>query len=123
MWEGVNRRKFPRASYPCLVIIRKDHKEPVALLTHTENVGLGGICVILKKSLDLFMPVELEIDLMDTHPHIKCEGKIVWAIRRKETEEQKPSFFDTGIEFVRMKEDDRNRISIVVDRLMKLESE
>ena len=22
-WEGLNRRKFPRVNYPCLVVIRK----------------------------------------------------------------------------------------------------
>lgn len=123
MWEGSNRRKFPRANYPCLVIIRRDHKEPEALLTHTENVGIGGICVILKKNLGLFMPVDLELDLMDTQSHIKCEGKIVWAVKRKENEEKKPSFFDTGIEFIRITEDDRQRVAVVVDRLEKLQSE
>jgi hypothetical protein len=123
MWEGTDRRKFPRATYPCLVIIRKDHKEPEALLTHTENIGVGGICVILKKSLGLFMPVDLELDLMDAQSHIKCEGKIVWAVKRKESEEKKPSFFDTGIEFGRMTEDDRERIAVVVERLVKLQSE
>ena len=120
MWEGVDRRKFPRANYPWLVIIRKDHKEPEAMLTHTENVGIGGICVILKKNLGLFAPVELELDLMDTQSHIKCMGKVVWAVRRKDTEEKKPSFFDTGIEFAYIKEEDLKRIVSIVERLTKL---
>lgn len=123
MWEGADRRKFPRANYPCLVIIRKNHQEPEAMLTHTENVGIGGICVILKRSLGLFIPIELEIDLMDIHPHIKCEGKIVWSVRRKETEDKKPSFFDTGIEFARLTDHDRQRIAVVVERLGKLQQE
>lgn len=117
MWEGVDRRKFPRANYPCLVIIRKNHKEPEAMLTHTENLGIGGICVILKKNLGLFAPVELEIDLMDTQTHIKCSGKIVWVVKRKDTEEKKPSFFDTGIEFVGIHKDDSKRIASIVERL------
>jgi hypothetical protein len=122
MWEGVNRRKFPRANYPCLVIIRKNHDEPEAMLTHTENLGIGGVCVILKKNLGLFAPVELEIDLMDTLPHIKCDGKIVWAVQRKDTDERKPSFFDTGIEFVNIRKDDNQRIIAIVERLMKIQS-
>jgi len=123
MWGGMDRRKFPRANYPCLVIIRKDHDSPDAMLTHTENVGIGGICVILKKGLELFTPVELEIDLMDTQSHIKCEGKVVWVVRRKETEEKKPSFFDTGVEFVRIKEEDRKRVVYIVERLSQLQPE
>jgi c-di-GMP-binding flagellar brake protein YcgR len=119
MWEGVDRRKFPRVNYPCLVIIRKDHKEPEAMLTHTENLGLGGICVILKKNLGLFTPVELEIDLMDTQSHIKCEGRVVWVVKRKETQEKKPSFFDTGVEFVNMKDSDKKRVFSIVEHLTK----
>jgi len=123
MWEGVNRRQFPRAEYPCLVIIRKNHDEPEAMLTHTENLGIGGVCVILKKNLGLFAPVELEIDLMDTQSHIKCEGKLVWVVQRKETVERKPSFFDVGIEFVNMKKEDNRRVLSIVERLMKLQEE
>ncbi|MFH1655148.1 MAG: PilZ domain-containing protein [Candidatus Omnitrophota bacterium] len=122
MWEGVNRRKFPRAKYPCLVIIRKNHDEPEAMLTHTENLGIGGVCVVLKKNLGMFAPVELELDLMDTQSHIKCEGKAVWIVQRKDTVDRKPSFFDTGIEFVNIKKEDSKRVLSIVERLMKLQS-
>jgi len=47
-WEGLNRRKFPRANYPCLVVIREG-KEKNIILTHTENIGIGGVCIALKK--------------------------------------------------------------------------
>jgi len=120
-WEGVNRRKFPRANYPCLVIIRHNHGGPEAMLTHTENIGVGGVCVILKKNVKLFTSVELEIDLLDTSSHIKCEGKIVWCVQRKNAEDKKPSFYDTGIEFVNIKEKEQKRIGEVVERLMKME--
>ncbi|MFH1360194.1 MAG: PilZ domain-containing protein [Candidatus Omnitrophota bacterium] len=120
-WDGMNRRKFPRANYPCLVIIRHSHAGPEALLTHTENIGIGGVCVILKRNLKLFMPVELEIDLLDTTTHIKCEGKVVWSVKRSSAEEKKPSFYDTGIEFGDIPEVDEERVQDVVDRLMKQE--
>ena len=122
-WQGMDRRKFPRANYPCLVIIRRNHMHPEAILTHTENIGIGGVCVILKKDLGLFTPVEVELDLMDTQLHIKSEGKIVWVVRRKETDEKKPSFFDTGIEFVNIKDKDQERINLIVERLIRLESD
>ena len=123
MWEGANRRRFPRANYPCLIIIRRNSMQPQALLTHTENLGLGGVCVILKKDLGLFTPVEIELDLMDTQPHIKCNGKIVWVVKRKDTEEKKPLFFDIGIEFANLKEKDRERVSAIVDHLVHIQDE
>jgi Tfp pilus assembly protein PilZ len=122
-WEGMNRRKFPRANYPCLLIIRRDHISPEAMLTHTENIGVGGVGVIVKRELKIFSPVELEIDLLDMQTHIKCEGKIVWVVRRRDTEEVKPSFFDVGIEFMDLPEKDRKRIEFIVSRLINLESQ
>ena len=121
-WDGLNRRKFPRANYPCLIIIRHNRVGPEAMLTHTENIGIGGVCVILKRSLKLFTPAELEIDLLDTNTHIKCEGKVVWCVQRREGD-NKPSFYDTGIEFMNISMKDQQRISDVVNRLMKMDLE
>ncbi|MDP2940582.1 MAG: PilZ domain-containing protein [Candidatus Omnitrophota bacterium] len=119
-WDGMNRRKFPRENYPCLLIVRKNHAAPEAMLTHTENIGIGGVCVILKKDLKMFAPLELEIDLLDTQRHIKCEGKIVWVVKRRDDATTKPSFYDTGIEFVNLSKEDEKRINFIVARLMKL---
>lgn len=122
-WEGMNRRKFPRANYPCLLIVRKNHSDsPEAMLTHTENIGVGGVCVILKKDLRLFTPIELELDLLDTQKHIKCEGRVVWVVKRRDDLAAKPSFYDTGIEFVNLSQEDEKRIEAIVQRLIRLES-
>lgn len=118
-WEGLNRRRFPRAKFPCLVKIVLDGKPADAVLTHTENVSIGGVCVIIKKHVDLFAPLMVEVDLMDGEDHIVCRGKAVWVVRRKATEAEKPSFYDVGIEFVDAKDTDRARIERTVDILMK----
>ncbi len=118
-WDGLNRRKFPRANYPCLIIIRHNTAGPEALLTHTENIGIGGVCVILKRDAKLFMPVELEIDLMDTDPHIKCGGKIVWSIKRNSGDKKKPLFYDVGVEFTDIEEKDQKRLEAIIQHLMK----
>ncbi len=121
-WEGMNRRKFPRVNYPCLLIVRKDHSDsPEAMLTHTENIGVGGVCVILKKDLRMFTPVELELDLLDTQKHIKCDGKIVWVVKRRDDLSTKPSFYDTGIEFTNLSKEDEKRVDLILQRLAKLE--
>lgn len=121
-WTGMNRRKFPRANYPCLLIVRKNHSSsPEAMLTHTENIGIGGVCVILKKDLRMFTPVELELDLLDTQRHIKCEGKIVWVVKRREDASTKPAYYDTGIEFTNLSKDDEKRIDAIIQRLIKLD--
>jgi len=118
-WDGLNRRKFPRINFPCLVIVKFTEGEQENLLTHTENVGIGGICVILKKGLKVFTPVDVEIDLLDTQDHVKCKGKVVWAIQRRNAETKKPLFYDIGIEFIDLKEPDLHRIQATVEHFVK----
>ena len=36
-----------------------------------------------EKSLRMFSPVEVELDLLDLGEHIKCSGKVVWNIQRR----------------------------------------
>lgn len=119
-WDGLNRRKFPRVNYPCLVIVRNDDsKEKDVILTHTENIGIGGICVILKTNVKIFSPVEIELDLLDLSNHIRCEGKVVWSVRRKNDEKKKPLFYDIGIEFQGISKKDQERINDIVNRLVR----
>ena len=98
-WEGLDRRKFPRVMYPCLVKVISSAGTHDAILTHTENIGLGGLCITLKNEIKMFSAVDLEVDLLDLSEHIKPKGKVVWSVRRKSIEKVKPLFYDTGVEF------------------------
>jgi c-di-GMP-binding flagellar brake protein YcgR len=111
MWDGIDRRRFPRVHYPCKVeVFQKGYKK--AFLTQTENIGVGGICVILQAGLEKFSLVELIITLTDGEPPIKCDGRIVWAVKGK-------TQFDTGIEFLDIKEKDILRIERVIQQCQK----
>ena len=118
-WDGMNRRKFPRVYYPCLIVLRCAQGEQESILTHTENIGIGGVCVTINRNIPMFSPVELEIDLLDTESHIKCHGKVVWAIQRKLDEKKKPLFYDLGIEFSDIPPNDQKRLDEVVKRFVK----
>lgn len=117
-WEGLNRRRFPRAHFPCLIKILREGNPEEVLLTHTENISLGGACVILKKAIDLFSPVDVELDLMDGGDVISCKAKVVWSVRRKAIEQHKPSCYDLGLEFVDIKEEARARVGQTVEHLV-----
>ena len=110
MWNGINRRKFPRANYPCKITIqKKDSFDSIS--AQTENIGIGGICTMLPKDLGIFSPVELKVDLLDGQKTVECDGCIVWIIQRKDNQE---ILFDTGIEFSNLKTEDRSRIEDIV---------
>ena len=87
--------------------------------TFTENIGAGGICVVLDRDFGLFEVVSLEIHLDDGQEPILCKGTIVWVVKRhpaKKTEETK---YDTGIEFQDITENDRQRINTLVNNILE----
>ena len=121
MWEGINQRKFPRVNYKCLIRVSKSGHEEV-IDTHTENIGSGGICVVLEKDFGLFEAVNLEIFLDDSSDPIVCDGTIVWVVRRHATTKKEKDRFDIGIEFQNIKEEDRERIAGLVQDILSSET-
>jgi c-di-GMP-binding flagellar brake protein YcgR len=117
MWNGINRRKFPRANYKCLITIKK-RLTSKTISTQTENIGAGGICVMIKDDLGLFQGVDLEITLDDAKPSIKCGGTVVWVVKKSEPKQKGAYIYDTGVEFIDIRPEDRDRINDVVENIM-----
>jgi hypothetical protein len=118
MWNGINRRKFPRANYKCIITIKK-RLTAKTISTHTENLGAGGICVLIKEDLGLFQGVDLEIMLEDSNTPVKCGGTVVWVVKKSEPKQKASYLYDTGIEFIDIRPEDRDRITAVVDLILK----
>jgi len=113
MWQGMNKRKFPRAGFLCkITVYKKGQKEKIP--GRTENIGPGGICANLKKALDKFAVVDLVLFLDDGESPIECEARVVWVVKSKDE-------FDTGIEFLRIEEKDSLRIERIVQECQKKE--
>ncbi len=113
MWQGIDQRRFPRAKYKCTVILRKQG-EPSSISSVTENVGLGGVCVFLERSVDIFSPVEIELNLDDGKPPVKSGGTVVWVVRRGEV--RRGASFDTGIEFSQLTPEDKARLEAIIEK-------
>ena len=118
-WEGMDRRQFPRVMYPCMVKVASSDGAQETILTHTENIGQGGVCVILKEEIKLFTPVVMEVDLLDMSEHVCPKGKVVWIVRRKSGEEVKPLFYSIGIEFTQMSKSDLDHLQKNLQQLIK----
>lgn len=97
MWDGFNKRKFPRLNLHCEIdILSEDQKGPIR--TNTENIGVGGVCVILDKALERFSKCRVKLDLSEKQA-MDCEAKVVWIVPTREVKSTKKRF-DTGLEFV-----------------------
>lgn len=116
MWDGINRRKFPRANYKCLISIKK-RLTAKTLSTQTENIGAGGICVLLKEDLGLFQGVDIELYIDQSRPPIKSGGTVVWVVK-KSSAKSSAALYDTGIEFIDIRPEDRERVSEIVEQIL-----
>jgi hypothetical protein len=111
----MNQRRFPRVNYRCTVSMSQNGKYST-IPAVTENLGLGGVCLMLEQQFDIFSPAGLEISIEDGKPAVKVQGTIVWVVRRKEL--GKKMAFDTGIEFSSLTPQDKARIEAVLDKIV-----
>ena len=97
MWDGFNKRKFPRLALRCEVSILSDLTGK-PLVTLTENLGIGGVCIILDDQLERFSKCRVRLEL-DDKLNIECDGRVVWAVPTQGTKPNSKQY-DTGIEFI-----------------------
>ncbi len=117
MWDGFNKRKFPRVNLRCEVNI-ETQSHPSALATVTENLGIGGVCVLLDQSLERFTPCHLRLELGENAAPIECDGKIVWIVKTRPTKAHK-NRYDTGIEFTNIEPDSAELIRKFIEQFLQ----
>lgn len=117
MWDGFNKRKFPRLALRCEVSILADDQQTKPVLTLTENLGIGGVCIILDKALERFSTCNLRLDLEEGQPPIQCKGKIMWVVPTQASGTAKQ--FDTGIEFTGLDSETQDRVRKFVETQVK----
>jgi len=117
MWETLDKRKFPRLNIRCDIEIR-ELKGACQFSTVTENIGAGGVCVILPKELPRSTLVFVKLFVAERESPIECSGKICWRVESKVLFKDEKRF-DTGIEFLDILPEDRSFIRGLVDEKMK----
>jgi Tfp pilus assembly protein PilZ len=117
-WEGINQRKFPRVNYKCLIKVSTDGREEL-IEAMTDNIGAGGICVLLDKGFELFDVVSLEVFLGEAQAPIYCTGTVVWVVKKHPVRESEAVSYDTGIEFRDLPDGDRQRITELVEDILR----
>ena len=114
-WNGSDKRSFVRANFPCKIIIYTLGEEHT-VVAHTENIGAGGVRVIIEECLDISSQVGLELFLGGTQ--IICKGRIVWVVKRPGSSNVEVNVWDTGIEFREISERDRKIVNSFVKTII-----
>ena len=104
MWDGFNKRKFPRINVRCEIRIQPEVQPPIS--AETENLGVGGVCVILNVPLERFSRCHIRLELDEKSSPIQCDGKVSWIVPTRSAKDKKKKCFDTGIEFEGLDPDD-----------------
>jgi hypothetical protein len=88
-----NRRKYPRANYPCQLTIWLTDGINETILANTSNVGTGGLCVHLNQGIGVGTKVDININFTNTTTPFRCNGVVVRSARDSE------KFYNIGIQF------------------------
>jgi hypothetical protein len=111
-------RKFYRANLICKISATFANRLLV-FNSHTENIGEGGIMVILEEKLHVSTPVDVELFLSAREFPLKCKGEVIW-VKERSPVGIKPFLINTGIKFIELtdlqKEDIRNLVSNVIQQ-------
>lgn len=110
-WAGLDQRVFPRVSAQCDIAIHD--RIGGVIKAKTQNLGVGGACIILARELEKLSQVHLKLTLENFAQTVKCDGRIIWMVRSKEPSSRKVSF-DIGIEFLNLKPEDEEAIATFI---------
>lgn len=113
MWDGFNKRKFPRINLQCEIAIASEGQKS-SIRANTENVGVGGVCVILDQELERFSKCRIHLDLKGKKG-IDCEAKVVWIVPTRQNKSTK-KYFDTGLEFVGLPGEDLDEVKSFLEK-------
>lgn len=119
MWNGIDGRRFPRVDYKCIILIKGAFLWR-HIKTHTENIGVGGICVMVRRELKKFGTVKLKVVLENGSAPIECGARVVWTVKRDLAPSR--ALYDTGIEFIDIGPADKERIERIVASRIKPDS-
>ena len=88
-----NRRKYPRANYPCQLTIWMADGLNETILANTANIGVGGLCVHLNQKIDVGKKVDVQLNFTDQTTPFRCRGLVVRSIQESDR------FYNIGIQF------------------------
>ncbi len=110
-----NRRKYPRANYPCQITLWLMDGSNETILANTSNIGAGGLCVHLNLSIELGTRADIQLQFNKPSTPFKCSGVVV----RSRPESDK--YFNIGIQFEPLTELKLAFIEGKVSELIELE--
>ena len=95
-----DRRRIARIEFQGRVELDAAHL-PTRLEASSLNLSEGGICVRLRESLEIRLPVTLRLFAQPRSRPVECSGRVAWVVQRLDLRDAPPFLYDVGVEFVK----------------------
>jgi hypothetical protein len=115
MLQNQNKRKFPRAQYPCSLTLWQGSSFGT-ISSNTANIGAGGMLIHLDQGLMIGAKVEIEINF-EKNKTFQCTGLVLRCQQNREFEDQK-SQFSVAIVFEGLEESKVAYLKEIVEQLL-----
>ena len=110
-YSGRERRRYPRvrAAFAEYSPIGAEEATSKGISTFIKNVSAGGVCIVVSQEIEVNSILSLKIYLSQSESSIQAKGKVVWS-KTSSFRGGVRAYYDLGIEFVEIDENDRMRI-------------
>jgi len=106
-----DKRKFVRLNALVDVIYNRVSPSEKEKLSLTKNIGKGGICLIAYEELKVSDILDLKMFFPEEEALIHAIGKVVWIKEFFIGGMSQGKRYDVGIEFVKIKEEDADKLN------------
>jgi c-di-GMP-binding flagellar brake protein YcgR len=113
------KRKYIRLNLLADVIHKKRAPTEQEKLMLMKNISSGGICIIVYEKLKVSDVLDLKIYLPGENEPIDIVGRVAWLKEFSIGDSNVGKRYDAGIEFIKINEQDRNRINKYVFNALK----
>ncbi len=110
-----NRRRYPRANYPCQLTLWLEDGSNETILANTSNIGVGGLAVHLNQGIDPGTRVDILLNFIKPSTPFKCKGNVVRSAKESE------KFYTIGIQFDHLEDIKHSFLEAKVAELIELE--
>ncbi len=111
-WDSHERRRFVRINLPLKIYLSGSD---YGLTTKTENISAGGLRVMINHKFSSGSMVDLKIYATE-EKLISCQGKVLWSFSRRKPQSKDLFYYDTGIEFAKIRKNDLELIKKIIAR-------
>ena len=115
--DTIDKRRFLRVVFPFTIHIFMPNL--LAISAYTEDISEGGVRVTIKEKIDAGSVIDLEIFVREEP--LRAKGRVIWVKERASDLIEGELFFDIGIEFQDISQDDRNVIQQHVEAVQKIQ--